>query len=125
MPRQRLIFQWGFGISLILLLASIASGAPDFARHGGDIRYGEMPLVATWATLIYLFLNLPVVVIGTLVVAVIRRVFGLSVPVALILWPPICVYLSYFWWQWLSDRLTRATENGTPASSAAGPLDED
>jgi hypothetical protein len=109
MSRQRLIFQWGWGISLILLLASIASGAEDFGRDVGarDIRYREMPHVATWATTIYLGLNLPAVVTGVLLAALIRRLFGLSVPVACILLPPICVYLSYFWWHWLSHRLTR------------------
>jgi hypothetical protein len=109
MSRQKLIFHWGWGISVILLLASIASGAEDFGRDvtAGDIRYNEMPHVATWATTIYLGLNLPAVVTGVLLTALIRRIFGLSVPVAFILLPPICVYLSYFWWHWLSRRLTR------------------
>ncbi|HEX6099511.1 MAG TPA: hypothetical protein VF432_24570 [Thermoanaerobaculia bacterium] len=113
MSRQRLIFQWGWGISLVLLLASIASGANDFGRSfaTGDIRYREMPHVATWATTLYLGLNLPAVVTGVLLVTLIRRVFGLSVPVAVVLLPPICVYLSCFWWRWLSRRLAPPSRN--------------
>lgn len=108
MSRQKLIFHWGFGISVILLIAAIASGAEDFGRQDlPNLRYSEMPTIATWATTIYAFLNLPVVVVGALLMALIRRIFGLSMPTALVLFPPICVYLSYFWWHWLSHRLTR------------------
>lgn len=106
MSRQRLIFHYGFGISLILLIAAMASGADDFGRQSPDIIYAEMPHVATWATLIYMALNPPVVIISTLLVALIGRVFGLPVVIAVILWPAICVYLSYYWWDWLSRRLT-------------------
>lgn len=111
MSRQKLIFQWGFGISVILLIASIGSGAEDFSRPDlGNLRYSEMPAIAAWATTIYTFLNLPAVMAGALVVAAIRRIFGLSVPTALVLIPPICVYLSYFWWHWLSHRFTRGKQ---------------
>lgn len=106
MSRRRLIFHCGFGFSLILLIAVIASGAEDFGRQSSDFRYAEMPHVATWAALLYMALNLPVVIAGALLAALIGRTFSLPVLVTAILWPAICVYLSYYWWDWLSRRLT-------------------
>lgn len=111
MSPQRGIFHSGFGISVTLLIASIASGAGDFGRQDlQDFRYTEMPAIATWATTSYLLLNFPAVVAGALLVAIIRRIFGLSVPTAVVLFPPLCVYLSYFWWHWLSRRVSWETQ---------------
>lgn len=109
MPRERIILHCGFGISVILLIIVVASGAEDFIRsyQMQNLRFGEMRTVAAWATAMYCFLNFPVVVISAVLAAVLRRVFDLPVMTAGVLFLPTCVYLSYFWWHWLSRRLTR------------------
>jgi hypothetical protein len=107
MRRER-IFNLGFTISTALLIAVIAGGAGFCEQHEtlaeSGFHYIATSSAVRWSGLLYVVLNLPAVVIAAVACSILGRLFDLSLGTATVIFLPLALYVSVYWWKWLAKR---------------------
>ena len=105
---QGRIFNVGFAISAALLLTAIASGVEIYAQHEtlgeSGFHYISTSSLFRWSALPYAVLNLPAVAVAAVACSILERLFNLSRGTTTLIFLPLVLYLSAYWWKWLAKR---------------------